>query len=214
MASGGANPCGLTMHQVPGRQAVWLPAPKAVGLALNRGVWPPTVPTSWVGGCVRTKANRRTAAPERRPAVVLRERWDILVVIAIGGSLGSVGRWGVGELLPHGSDAIAWSTMIENVSGALFLGVLMVFVLEAWPTTRLIRPFLGVGVLGGYTTFSTYMLDTRALLAAERFAAAAGYLFGTLAAGLVAVWVGIVLARSLIAARRRSFTRGSYIEGS
>jgi fluoride exporter len=145
---------------------------------------------------------------------VLRERWDILIVIAVGGSLGSIARWGLGEILPHGADAIAWSTMIENVSGALGLGVLMVFVLEAWPTTRLVRPFLAVGVLGGYTTFSTYMLDTRALLSASQFAAAGVYLFGTLAAGLFAVWVGIVLARTLIATRRHLSMRRKHKEES
>lgn len=77
----------------------------------------------------------------------------------------------------------------------------MVFVVDVWPPTRYVRPFLGVGVLGGFTTFSTYMLDTRAMLTAGRPFGAAGYLVGTLLVGLVAVWLGIVTARTLIRTR-------------
>jgi CrcB protein len=68
-----------------------------------------------------------------------------------------------------------------------------------------VRPFVGVGVLGGFTTFSTYALDSRALVVADRAPLAAVYVFGTLAAGLAAVWLGIAVARLLItrAIRRR-----------
>jgi len=138
---------------------------------------------------------------------VLRDRWDILIVIAAGGALGSLVRWGVGEALPHRDDQVAWGTAVENVSGAFLLGVLMVFVLDVWPTTRYVRPFLGVGVLGGYTTFSTYMLDTRALVASGHVPAAFGYLFGTLLTGLVAVWAGGLLARAVVAGAVRRHER-------
>jgi fluoride exporter len=125
----------------------------------------------------------------------LAARWDILAVIAVGGALGSVCRWGLGQALaaPHGG--FPWATFVENVSGGFGLGVLMVFVLDVWPSSRYLRPFLGVGVLGGYTTMSTYMLDTQGLVLADRTPVAAVYLFGTLAAGLAAVWVGIFLTR-------------------
>lgn len=140
----------------------------------------------------------------------LRDRWDILIVIAAGGALGSVGRWAVNEALAHRDDQVAWGTAVENVSGAFALGLLMVFVLDVWPTTRYLRPFLGVGVLGGYTTFSTYMLDTRSLVVTGQVPAAFGYLFGTLLTGLVAVWAGILLARAVVAGavRRQQRLRG------
>jgi CrcB protein len=120
-----------------------------------------------------------------------------MLVISAGGALGSLGRWGLGQALPHTSDGVAWATWLENVSGAFLLGALMVLVLDYWPPSRYVRPFLGVGVLGGYTTFSTYMLDTRALLAAGRVAAAGGYLFGTLLTGVVAVWLALTLTRGV-----------------
>jgi CrcB protein len=76
----------------------------------------------------------------------------------------------------------------------------MVFVTDVWPPSRYVRPFLGVGVLGGYTTFSTYMLDTRTLVADGHVPLAVAYLFGTMAAGLAAVWAGIITSR--LAVRR------------
>lgn len=123
-------------------------------------------------------------------------RWDIVLVVAVGGALGSLARWGLAETLPHASDRVPWSTLTANVVGAFLLGALMVVVLEVGRPGRYLRPFLGVGVLGGFTTFSTYMLDTRTLLAAGEPLRAGGYLFGTLLAGLVAVWLGVVAART------------------
>lgn len=140
----------------------------------------------------------RTPAPHRRLWRTLTERSDLLLAIAVGGALGSLARWGVGEALAHDADEVAWSTVIVNVSGAFALGVLMVFVVDVWPPTRYVRPFLGVGVLGGYTTFSTYMLDTRSLISTGHLGLAGLYLLGTLLAGLVAVWLGILIARSAI----------------
>jgi CrcB protein len=132
---------------------------------------------------------------DRRPTV-LRGRWDVLAVIAAGGALGSLARWALSEAFPPGHGEVAWGTVLANLSGAFLLGVLMVFVLDVWRANRYVRPFLGVGVLGGYTTFSTYMLDTRDLLVAGEPVAAFGYVFGTLFAGLLAVWLGVAVARA------------------
>lgn len=142
--------------------------------------------------------------PARRRALdVLVGRWDVLAVIAVGGALGSLGRWAIGQALAAPRGAFPWATFIENVSGGFALGVLMVFVLDVWPPSRYVRPFFAVGVLGGYTTFSTYMLDARELVAADQALRAAAYLFGTLVVGLFAVWAGLVLARLLVERRKR-----------
>ncbi|MFT4008528.1 MAG: CrcB family protein [Nocardioidaceae bacterium] len=133
----------------------------------------------------------------------IRERWDILLTIAAGGSLGTLARWGLGELIPHGADQIAFSTWIVNVTGAFGIGVLLVFVTDVWPPSRYVRPFFAVGVLGGYTTFSTYMLDTRALVVSDEPGRAAIYLLGTLGTGLVAVFAGLAVARGLMSRRHR-----------
>jgi CrcB protein len=142
---------------------------------------------------------------ETRPPRLLHA--DVLAVISAGGAVGSVGRWGVGELLPWSGTSFPWATFVVNVSGALALGVLMVLVLEVWRPHRYVRPFVGIGLLGGWTTFSTYALEARDLLAVGRPATALAYVAGSLVAGLVAVWLGMLAARRLGPAPRREVPR-------
>ncbi len=134
-------------------------------------------------------------------------RWDILAVIALGGALGSLARWGLAIALPHQPGAFPWATFLTNVSGCLLIGALMVLLADVWPPSRYLRPFLGIGVLGGFTTFSAYMLDTRALLVTGHPGTAGTYLLGSLAAGLAAVWAGVAMLRSAIRLARRRARR-------
>jgi CrcB protein len=145
---------------------------------------------------------REGAVPEGSLSLV-RSRWDILIVVAVGGALGSLARWGIGHLIPWSIDRFPWATFVENVSGSLALGTLMVLVLDVWPPSRYVRPFLGVGVLGGYTTFSTYALETRDLLAAGHPATAMAYLLASLVGGLLAVWLGMGSVRLALRIARR-----------
>ena len=142
--------------------------------------------------------------PLRRSASSgVRVRGDVLLVISAGGALGSLGRWGVGELLPWSGEGFPWATFVENLSGGFLLGALMVLLIDVWAPRPYLRPFLGVGVLGGYTTFSTYMLETHDLLAGGQAALAATYLLGTLVTGVLAVWLGVASARFGVDLRRR-----------
>ncbi|MCX9193586.1 fluoride efflux transporter CrcB [Carbonactinospora thermoautotrophica] len=131
----------------------------------------------------------------------------VLGVIAAGGVLGALARYGLAVALPHQPDAFPWATFLTNASGCLLLGALMVLLLDWWPPRPYVRPFLGVGVLGGYTTFSTYAAETRALVAAGAPATAAGYALGSLAAALVAVWAGMTLTRAAVSRLRRRGAR-------
>jgi fluoride exporter len=145
-----------------------------------------------------TDSGRRNLPVDPDVPEAVRGRWDVVGVVAVGGALGSAARWGITETLPHSPWRIPWGTFVENVTGAFLLGALMVFVLERWSPSRYVRPFLGVGLLGGYTTFSTYLLETRDLLADGHPEAALAYVLGTLVAGLLAVAAGVVLARSAL----------------
>jgi fluoride exporter len=123
---------------------------------------------------------------------------SVLAVVAIGGALGALARWASAEALPHDPDRFPWSTFSVNVAGCFLIGVLMVVVVERWSHRPLARPFLGTGVLGGFTTFSTYAVDTRGLLAAGQPALAASYLVGTLVVGLLAVVVALRLTERVV----------------
>jgi fluoride exporter len=100
-----------------------------------------------------------------------------------------------------------WGIFIFNVSGCLVLGGLMVYLLDVWPPRRLLRPLLAVGLLGGYTTFSSYAAGLLTLLSAGKFAMADAYALSSIVAGLVAVWSGMVAARKL-AGWRTALARG------
>ena len=135
---------------------------------------------------------------------LLHGQLHLLAVIAVGGALGSVGRCGVALALPHGPGSIPWSTVTVNVVGSLLIGILLVLVTERWPEHRYARPFLGVGVLGGFTTFSAYAMDAHALLGAGAVGAAAAYLAVTLVGGLLAVWLGVSVTRTALRAGPRA----------
>jgi CrcB protein len=116
---------------------------------------------------------------------------SVLTVVALGGALGALARWAVAEALPHDPGEFPWDTLLTNVVGCFLIGMLMVLVVERWPDRRLVRPFFGTGILGGFTTFSTYAVDTRALFAAGHPGPAVAYLGGTLLLGLAAVVAGL-----------------------
>jgi CrcB protein len=122
-----------------------------------------------------------------------------LPVIAAGGMVGASVRYGLERLWPPSDPtAVPWATFAANVSGCLLLGVVMVLVTEAGQRHPLWRPFLGVGILGGFTTFSTYAVQVQQGIQVQASRMALGYMFGTLAAALVAVTAGAMAARALL----------------
>ncbi|MEU6645485.1 CrcB family protein [Saccharomonospora sp. NPDC046836] len=127
-----------------------------------------------------------------------RPHWDVLLVIAAGGALGSLARYGMGVALPHPPGGFAVSTLLTNVLGCLLIGVLMVVITETAQPHRLLRPFLGIGLLGGFTTFSTYVLDTVDAAQHDRPWTALGYAVGSVFASLAAVLVGMLTTRRLL----------------
>ncbi|ANN16743.1 chromosome condensation protein CrcB [Amycolatopsis orientalis] len=132
------------------------------------------------------------------PASVPRPPWDVLAAIGAGGALGSLARYGLSAVLPHSRDQFPLSTFATNVSGCLLIGVLMAVVTGAAHPHRLLRPFLGVGILGGYTTFSTYATETLDLVTTGHPFTGLSYALGTVAAALVAVYAGHEITRSVM----------------
>jgi fluoride exporter len=124
------------------------------------------------------------------------------LAVAVGGLIGALARYALASAWPVQPAAMPWSTLVINVSGCLLIGLLLVRLLEAGSAHPLWRPFLGTGVLGGYTTFSTYAVESRTLLADGRIGLAVLYLAGTAVMALLAVQLGVIGGRWLAAARR------------
>src|SRR4051812_9987772 len=95
------------------------------------------------------------AVPGSRPTPA------VLAVIAVGGMIGASARYGVARLLPARPGAFPWPTFWTNLSGSLALGVLFVVLIERRRGRHdgYTRPFLTTGILGAYTTFSTFAVE-------------------------------------------------------
>jgi CrcB protein len=119
-----------------------------------------------------------------------------IVAIALGGVIGSLGRFAVAGLFDDWSPVtLPWATLTVNVLGCLAIGAVAASAsIAAGP--HWLRPFLITGVLGGFTTFSALALETGLLLDAGRVVVAAGYVAVTMAAGLLAVRLGQVAAEA------------------
>jgi fluoride exporter len=132
-------------------------------------------------------------AGRRRPRG--RVRLPVVLAVAAGGALGAPIRYELSVRVHVAPGSFPWSTFWINVSGSFLLGLLLTFMLERWPPTRYVRPFLAIGVLGAYTTFSTYSVETDLLFRDGHVAVGLSYALGSLAAGGVAVYLGIVAGR-------------------
>ncbi len=136
------------------------------------------------------------------PATRSRLKPRILVAVAAGGGLGAAARDELATRFPASAGSFPWTTFWINVSGSFLLGLLLTFVLERWPPTRFVRPFLAIGALGAYTTFSTFAVETDLLFRDGYVAVGVVYVLASLAAGCAAVYMGIVAGRSWPALRR------------
>lgn len=124
--------------------------------------------------------------------------------VGLGGAVGTLGRY-VPELrlAPRDPAVLPAVTLGINPAGALLLGAVMTLALEVWPPTRLARPFLAIGLIGAFTTMSSFALETVRMLRAGPMLGALVYVALSVGGGLVAVLLGAVMARSLAALRRR-----------
>lgn len=141
-----------------------------------------------------TAVTESTDGSSRRP-VRARPPARTLVAIGTGGMLGALVRYGIGQRWPVGGGELPWSTLAINASGSLLLGMVVVLLVERWPPTRHVRAFVGVGVCGGYTTWSTFMTEAALLVRDGHAGLAAAYLAAGLVTGVAATYVGIGLAR-------------------
>lgn len=123
------------------------------------------------------------------------------LLVAAGGAAGSwlrfcVGRVWVGAIGPVRASAFPWSTLTVNVAGSLAMGLLVGWLARFGPQGEAPRLLLAVGVLGGFTTFSSFSLEVVSLMQRAQPGLAAAYLAASLAAGLAGLWLGLTLMRA------------------
>ena len=135
-----------------------------------------------------TVAERSSVPAGSRAAV----RWVPLIVV--GGTAGTAARAALEQAFPASPAGVSWVTLIINVTGSFLLGVLLDALARTGPDEgrrRAIRLTLGTGVLGGFTTYSTFMLETVDRLRDGHAVLAGAYLVGSIALGLAAAGAGL-----------------------
>ena len=123
-------------------------------------------------------------------------KWTFILAVAAGGSLGSVARYlvgiGFGKLL---GSKFPWGTLFINITGSLLIGVFAGLFAVRWNLPQAVRIFLVVGICGGYTTFSTFSLDSFYLIQRGEVAAAAAYMIASVVLSVGALIAGIQIVR-------------------
>lgn len=150
-------------------------------------------------GEIDSDAPVRNAGHERQ--------WDVTVAVMVGGIIGAEARYGLSVAVPHAPSGFPWSTVYTNIIGCFCLGILMSLLSQLASPHRLVRPLVGIGIIGGFTTFSTFTVDTERLIQHHRAGTALLYVLCTLFAAAAAIAAATITSQvagqQLLAARRR-----------
>lgn len=120
-----------------------------------------------------------------------------IILVMSGGAIGAGLRYGLSRALPFAGDGWPWATFTANVLGGLAMGVLATWVLRGDNSAEPLRLFVGVGVLGGFTTFSAFSLEMAHMVERGQVGLAAGYALVSVMLALGALFVGMIAAKAL-----------------
>ena len=123
---------------------------------------------------------------------------SFILAVAVGGALGSVARYlvGIGAGKLFGTD-FPWGTLIINITGSFLMGVLAGLFATRWNLPQAARIFLTVGICGGYTTFSTFSLDSFYLIERGELVASAAYMVGSVVLSVCALIGAMHVVRTI-----------------
>jgi fluoride exporter len=124
----------------------------------------------------------------------------VLLSVAAGGAIGSVTRFlvGIGSAKLFGL-GFPWGTLIINLAGSFLIGVFAESFALKWNLPQATQVFLTVGFCGGFTTFSTFSLDSYVLMQRGEFGLAAAYILGSVVLSIAALLGGLYLVRASVA---------------
>lgn len=123
---------------------------------------------------------------------------QLILAVAVGGAFGSVARLlvGFGSTRLFGL-AFPWGTLLVNVAGSFLIGVLVESFALRWNVSQAWQGFLVIGICGGFTTFSTFSLDSYALLQRGELGLALAYIIGSVILSIAALFAGLYLVRAI-----------------
>ncbi|HEV2361077.1 MAG TPA: CrcB family protein [Acidimicrobiales bacterium] len=124
--------------------------------------------------------------------------YAVVAAVAAGGAVGALARDAIESALPANAGQFPWMTLLINLSGSLVLGVVLTALSGSRPRHRWLRAALCIGVIGAYTTFSTYVGEAVLLVRDHRAGTALVYVLSSVVAGVAAAWLGIGAARAVL----------------
>lgn len=119
----------------------------------------------------------------------------MLFSVGVGGGLGALARYYIAGWVQPAGAAFNWGIFMVNISGGLLMGLIVEASALKLNLSPELRSFLTVGILGGYTTFSTFSLDSALLLQKGQYGLAAAYVVGSVVLSIAALFVGLWIAR-------------------
>ena len=127
-------------------------------------------------------------------------QFSILLMVALGGALGSLLRYVLaGQIQSAAWPGFPWGIFVINITGGFFMGLIVELSALKLNLSPELRAFLTVGILGGYTTFSTFSLDSALLIQRGDYAAAGAYIVGSAVLSILALFAGLQLVRAIYA---------------
>ena len=122
--------------------------------------------------------------------------------VAVGGAIGTLLRWGVSATWPVAPGTFPLTTLLINLVGSALIGVVLVLYVDRDPARPLMHSLLGTGLLGGFTTFSTFAVESTELLRTSHAPIAGAYVVVSVVGGVVCAFAAMVLTRRAIGLSR------------
>jgi CrcB protein len=123
----------------------------------------------------------------------------MVFAVGIGGGLGALARYYLAGAIQSAGALFPWGIFVVNITGGLLMGMIVEASALKLSLSPELRSFLTVGILGGYTTFSTFSLDSALLLQKGEYALAAGYMIGSVVLSILALFAGLWIVRAVYA---------------